>query len=154
MNTQIKNNVFLQKSQKKYNPDVNQKKFNLEKTRKENVFKKNTIVYNSITNQIPENIKSYQDLQLEKDSAIININQLITKKNEERIALEEEFKQNNPKQKIIMSDNTTDTKISTFTEMKKIQTEYAIHHNKKVETNKNKYEGIMKNLKDLGIINN
>lgn len=154
MNNKIKNNVFLVKSQEKYNPDVNQKKCTLEKTRKENVFKKNTVVYNSITNQVPENIRSHRDLELEKDTAIININQLISKKNEERIALEEEFKQKIPKQKIIMSDNNTTDKPSTFTEMKKIQIEYAIDHNKKVETNKNKYDDIMKNLKDLGIINN
>lgn len=154
MNTQISNNVFLQKSKDKYNPDVNQKKCNLEKTRKENVFKKNTIVYNPITNQVPENIKSYKDLELEKDVAIDNINQVIAKKTEERIALEEEFKQKNPKQKIIMTDNTTTDKPLTFTEMKNIQTEYSIHHKKKIETNKNKYDDIMKNLKDLGIINN
>ena len=154
MNSQISNNVFLQKSKDKYNPDVNQKKCTIEKTRKENVFKKNTIVYNSITNQVPENIKSHRDLELEKDSIINNIEQLIDKKKEERIALEQEFKLKNPKQKIIMSDNTTVDKPSTFTEMKKIQNEYASHHNKKVETNKNKYDDIMKNLKDLGILNN
>ena len=60
MSNPISNNVFLQKSKEKYNPDVNQKKSTLEKTRKENVFKKNTVVYNSITNQIPENIKSHK----------------------------------------------------------------------------------------------
>ena len=154
MNTQIKNNVFLQKSKEKYNPDVNQKECTLKKTRKENVFKKNTVVYNSITHQVPENIKSSRDLELDKDSAITNINQLITQKNDERKALEEEFKQKNPKQKIIMTDNTTTEKPTTFTEMKKIQADYTTQHNKKVEINKNKYGDIMKNLKDLGIINN
>ena len=154
MNTQIKNNVFLQKSKEKYNPDVNQKECTIKKTRKENVFKKNTVVYNSITNQVPENIKSSRDLELDKDIAITNINQLIEKKNNERKALEEEFKQKNPKQKMIMTDNTTTEKISTFTEMKKIQADYSTQHNKKVEINKNKYGDIMKNLKDLGIINN
>lgn len=154
MNNQVKNNVFLQKSKEKYNPDIQQKKNNLEKIRKENIFKKNNVIYNSITNQIPENIKSYKDLELEKDNIITNINQLIIQKNEERTALEEEFKQKNPKQKIIMSDNKNNEKIATFDEMKKIQSEYIIHHNKKIETNKNKYNNIMNNLKDLGIINN
>jgi hypothetical protein len=154
MNSQISNNVFLQKSKDKYNPDINQKKCNLEKSRLENIFKKNTIIYNSITNQVPENIKSYKDLELEKDTSINNINQLIAKKTEERSILEEEFKQKNPKQKIIMTDNTANDKPSTFAEMKKIQVEYAIQHNKKIETNKSKYDNIMKNLKDLGIINN
>ena len=154
MNNQIRNNVFLVKSQEKYNPDIKNKKSALEKTRKENIFKKNTIVYNSITNQVPENIRSHKDLELEKDNAITNINQLIKKKNEERYALEEQFKQKTPKQKIIMTDNNITEKSSTYTEMKKIQTEYAIQHTKKVETNKNKYDDIMKNLKDLGIINN
>ena len=154
MSNPISNNVFLQKSKEKYNPDVNQKKSTLEKTRKENVFKKNTVVYNSITNQIPENIKSHKDLELEKDAAINNMDKLIKKKEEERIALEKEFKLKNPKQKIITSNNLTSDQPSTFTEMKKIQNDYAIDHNKKIETNKNKYGDIMKNLKDLGIINN
>ena len=155
MNNKIANNIFLKKSKEKYNPDVNQKKCNLEKTRKENVFVKNNIVYNSITNQIPENIRSYKDLELEKDVIINDIEQLIIKKNDERNALEQEFKQKNPKQKMIISeDNSVNDNPSTFTEMKKIQCEYAVHHNKKIETNKNKYDDIMKNLKDLGIINN
>jgi len=64
------------------------------------------------------------------------------------------FKLKNPKQKIITNNNSTTEQPSTFTEMKKIQNDYAIHHNKKIETNKNKYGDIMKNLKDLGIINN
>jgi hypothetical protein len=154
MNTQISNNVFLQKSKDKFNPDVDKKKGVLEKSRKENIFKKNTVVYNSITNQVPENIRSHRDLELEKDCTINNIDQLISKKQQERIALEEEFKLKNPKQKIIMSDKSTTDQPSTYNEMKKIQTEYEVHHNKKIETNKNKYDHIMKNLKDLGIINN
>ena len=40
MSNQVKNNVFLQKSKEKYNPDIQQKKNNLEKIRKENIFKK------------------------------------------------------------------------------------------------------------------
>lgn len=154
MSNPISNNVFLQKSKEKYNPDVSQKKSTLEKTRKENVFKKNTVVYNSITNQIPENIKSHKDLELEKDEAINNMDKLLKKKEEERLALEKEFKSKTPKQKIITSNNSTNDQPSTFTEMKKIQNDYAVHHNKKIETNKNKYGDIMKNLKDLGIINN
>lgn len=154
MNTQISNNVFLQKSKEKYNPDINQKKSTLEKSRKENVFKKNTVIYNSITNQVPENIRSYKDLELQKDNAIINIDQLIAKKEQERITLENDFKLKHPKQKIIMTDNATADQPSTFTEIKQIHTEYAIYHNKKIETNKTKYDDIMKNLQDLGIINN
>jgi hypothetical protein len=154
MNNQISNNIFLQKSKEKYNPDIIQKKNNLDKIRKENIFKKNTIVYNSITNQVPENIMSYKDLELEKDVTINNINQLIAKKTKERNELEEEFKQKTPKQKIVMHDNTVNNNSSTFNEMKKIQSEYIIDHTKKIETNKNKYDHIMKNLKDLGIINN
>ena len=62
MNPHITNNVFLQKSKDKYNPDVTQKKSVLDKTRKENIFKKNTVVYNSITNQVPENVRSHKNL--------------------------------------------------------------------------------------------
>jgi hypothetical protein len=45
-----------------------------------------------------------------------------------------------------MTDNATTDKPSTFSEMKKIQSEYAIHHNKKIETNKNKYDDVFLNF--------
>ena len=153
MNTQISNNVFLQKSKDKYNPDINQKISTLTKARKENIFKKNTIVYNSITNQIPENIISHKDLELQKDSKINNIDKLILKKEEERKLLDQETKLKKSKQKIVMHDNMNN-EVSSFTEMKKIQSEYVNNRNKQIETNKNKYDDIINNLKDLGIINN
>ena len=137
MNSQILNNIFLQKSKEKYNPDVNQKKCNLEKVRNENIFKKNNVIYNSITNQIPENIKSNKDLELKKDGVISNLDQLILKKEEERKKLDQEFKSNNPKQKIITNNNISTEEPSTFIEMKNIQTEYITNHNKKIEVNKN-----------------
>jgi len=153
MNTQISNNVFLQKSKDKYNPDINQKISTLTKARKENIFKKNTIVYNSITNQIPENIISHKDLELQKDLKINNIDKLILKKEEERKLLDQETKLKKSKQKMVMHDNMNN-EISSFTEMKKIQSEYINNRNKHIETNKNKYDNIINNLKDLGIINN
>jgi hypothetical protein len=154
MNTQISNNVFLQKSKDKYNPDINQKISTLTKARKENIFKKNTIVYNSITNQIPENIISHKDLELQKDSKLNNIDKLILKKEEERKLLDQECKLKNFKKKIIMNDNTNNEVSSSFTEMKQIQSDYVNNRNKQIEQNKNKYDNIINNLKDLGIINN
>ena len=154
MNTQISNNVFLQKSKDKYNPDINQKISTLTKARKENIFKKNTIVYNSITNQIPENIISHKDLELQKDSKLNNIDKLILKKEEERKLLDQECKLKNFKKKIIMNDNTNNEVSSSFTEMKQIQSDYDNNRNKQIEQNKNKYDNIINNLKDLGIINN
>ena len=52
-----------------------------------------------------------------------------------------------------MHDNMNN-EVSSFTEMKKIQSEYVNNRNKQIETNKNKYDDIINNLKDLGIINN
>ena len=151
MKSHISNNIFLQKN--KYNPDIDKKKDNALKERKENIFKKNTIVYNSITNQIPENINSNKDLELKKDEIIFNIEEVIENKKKERLELEKEFSQKNPKQKMLLSENINEVPIS-FNEMKQIQVDHVNIHNLKVESNKNKYENIMKNLKDLGIINN
>lgn len=151
MKSHISNNIFLQKN--KYNPDIDKKKDNALKERKENIFKKNTIIYNSITNQIPENINSNKDLELKKDEIIVNIEEVIENKKKERLELEKEFAQKNPKQKMLLSENINEVPIS-FNEMKQIQVDHVNVHNLKVESNKNKYENIMKNLKDLGIINN
>lgn len=58
------------------------------------------------------------------------------------------------KQKIVMEDVVEQKKIHDFNEMKEEQTEYLNTHKKAVEENKTRYDGILNNLKNLGILNN
>lgn len=161
MNNIYQKNVFFQKSKEKYNPDVLKKKELEDKNRNSTIFKKSNITYNSITNQNPENIKSQHDLELKKDTCKLNLEQIILQKKKER---DEQDLINKPiKQKVLNNsiignttnniDNNTNN-IQNFNELKNEQTDYIIQQQKLIETNKNKYENIMKNLKELGILNN
>jgi hypothetical protein len=168
MNNIYQKNVFFQKSKEKYNPDVLKKKELEDKNRNSTIFKKSNITYNSITNQNPENIKSQHDLELKKDTCKLNLEQIILQKKKER---DEQDLVNKPiKQKVLANgiiDNSTNNidngtnnidngtnNIQNFNELKNEQTDYIIQQQKIIETNKNKYENIMKNLKELGILNN
>ena len=152
MNKQLyQKNLFLQKSKDKFNPDVLKKKDDFEKNRKNNIFKKSSITYNSITNQTPNNIKDQKDLELSKDTAIENIEDIILKKKKERE--EQDIILKPVKQKLVLNDTIEDDKNQNFCELKNEQTKYLDNQKKIIETNKNKYEDIMNNLKNLGILN-
>ncbi len=144
-------NVFLQKTKDKFNPDVLKKKDDIDKNRKVNVFRKSNTTYNSITNHTPENIKSQKDLELQKDSVIQNIDSIIMQKKKERE--EQEIQLKPAKHKLVMEDTISEKKIQDFNEMKDEQNEYLNTHKKVVETNKNRYDDILNNLKNLGILN-
>jgi hypothetical protein len=144
-------NLFLQKSKDKFNPDVITKKDDFDKNRKINIFKKSTVTYNSITNQIPNNIKNQKDLELGKDSAIIDLENIIMQKKKERE--DQDILLKPQKQKLVLNDNINDNKNQNFNELKTEQTQYLNTQKKIIETNKNKYDDIMNNLKDLGILN-
>ena len=145
------NNIFLQKSKDKFNPDVILKKNSIEKDRKNNIFKKNDIVYNSITNITPNNIKTTKDLELQKDIPICNFDTLLAEKTKERN--EQENINKTTKQKIIIN-NTVNEKTQTYNELKSELLDFTNLQKNEIKTNKNKYENIIDNLKNLGIINN
>lgn len=148
----IQKNVFVQKSQDKFNPDVIKKVESEDKNRQVSVFKKTNQVYNSITNKNPENIKSQKDLELEKDNPLNNIEQIILQKKKEREEQDEKLKP--VKQKVLINENIeSQDVIQNFTELKNENSEFFNQQKKIIETNKNKYEDIMKNLKKLGIVN-
>ena len=144
-------NLFLQKSKDKFNPDVITKKDEFDKNRKVNIFKKSTVTYNSITNQIPNNIKNQKDLELCKDSAISDLENIIMQKKKERD--DQDILLKPPKQKLVLNDDINDNKNQDFNELKTEQTQYLNTQKKIIETNKNKYDDIMNNLKNLGILN-
>jgi hypothetical protein len=144
-------NVFLQKSKDKFNPDVLKKKDDVDKNRKINVFKKSSTTYNSITNHTPENIKSQKDLELQKDSVIQNLESIIMQKKKERE--DQDILLKPQKQKLVLNDIINDNINQDFNELKTEQTQYLNTQKRIIETNKNKYDDIMNNLKNLGILN-
>ena len=145
------NNIFLQKSKDKFNPDVISKKDLIEKDRRNNIFKKNDVIYNSITNITPNNIKTSKDLELQKDTPIGNLDTLLAEKTKERNELETINKTS--KHKIIVN-NSVNEKAQTYNELKSELLDYTCLQKNEIKNNKNKYENIIDNLKNLGIINN
>jgi hypothetical protein len=154
MNKQLyQNNLFLQKTKEKFNPDVLKKKNEFDKNRKINIFKKSGVTYNSITNNTPNTIKTQKDLELPKDDVISDLECVILKKKKERDDQETLLKQHKqPKQKLIVPDKIDDEP-TEFIELKSEQNKYLDSHKKTIETNKNRYDDIMNDLKNLGIIN-
>jgi hypothetical protein len=147
----IQKNVFIQKSKDKFNPDVVKKVELEDKNRKVSVFKKSNQTYNSITNQTPDNIKTQKDLELEKDNPLNNMEQIILLKKKEREEQDEKLKP--VKQKVLVNSSVETTEvIQNFGELKNENTHYFNQQKKIIETNKSKYEDIMKNLKNLGIV--
>jgi phosphoribosyl-dephospho-CoA transferase len=144
-------NIFFQLSKQKHNPDVLLKKDDFEKKRQENIFKKNSIVYNSITNKIPTDVKNQKDLELQKDLPINNLESIIAEKFRERSEQDNQLKQT--KQKVILNDEVAEKTLNCV-DLKNIQKYHAESRKKEIENNKNKYENIMLDLKDLGIIKN
>jgi hypothetical protein len=145
-------NVFIQKSNKKFNPDVLKKVEFEDKNRTQSVYKKSNQTYNSITNQNPENIKTQKDLELEKDNPLDNIEQIILQKKKEREEQDDKLKP--VKQKVLLNEsNESSVMIQNFNELKNENTEFFNQQQKIIDINKNKYESIMKNLKHLGIVN-
>jgi hypothetical protein len=147
----LQNNIFYQQSKNKSNPDVLVKKTTTEKSRAENIFKKNSVVYNSITNQTLTDIKTQKDLELNKDKPINNIEKILADKAKER--QDQEILCKPIKQKIVMENKSIES-TQVFTDLKKDLNDYANKQNIEIQTNKNKYVNIMNNLKNLGIIKN
>jgi predicted glycosyltransferase len=146
-NELLQKNIFYQKSKEKYNPDIIIKKSNIESERTKNIFKKNNITYNSITNQTPDVINTSKDLELKKDTAIMNIDQIVILKQQERIEQQTLIKPN--KQKIIMVEEQKQSN----NELKNVHQDFIRKQTNENIINKNKYEDIVKDLKDLGIFN-
>ena len=152
MNNLLEKNIFYQKSKDKSNPDVLIKKSTIEKNRTEAVFKKSDLVYNSITNTVPENIRSPKDLELKRDLPLSNLELLIQQKTNERN--DEDNNNKLIKQKVIINDDIKTNDSLIHKELKNEQTEFSKIQIDKIQNNKDRYNDIMSNLKNLGIINN
>jgi hypothetical protein len=145
-NDLLQKNIFYQNSKDKYNPDIIIKKNNVENERVKNIFKKNNITYNSITNHTPNIINTSKDLELQKDTPLMNIDKAIALKQQERM---EQYLNKPNKQKILIVEEQKEL----CTELKIGHQDFAKKQTHEILINKNKYEDIVKDLKDLGIFN-
>jgi hypothetical protein len=154
MSNLINNNIFVKKSTTKYNPDILNKSNYLERDRQTNIFKENKEVLNSITNQTPDFVRSYKDLELKKDLPINNIKNIILEKNNERLEQERvqdeinRIKKINIK-KISFDDLESKEKSIIHTNLKNEQNNF-----RKKNDNSDKYNNIVNSLNNLGILNN
>jgi hypothetical protein len=142
----MENNIFIKNNKDKYNPDVliQLSKKNSERSR--DAFKTSNIVYNPITNNIPSNISSIRDLQLKQDEPVDNVNKLLMKLKDER-----SHNYFIPKQKVLY-DNESDKPIQDFNDMKVSSEKYLKDIQSQYNMDKNKYNNILLNLKNLGIL--
>ena len=147
----MENNIFFQNKKDKFNPDVitNLCKKTLE--RKKIDFQESKNIYNSITNEVPDKIKSSKDLKLNTDESIdINsMKKMIKQKEDERN--KQDYYLKPQKIKCLPENLIIDKHIENFEELKK---KSEIHIKKTVlehTLQKSKYDNIILNLTDLGI---
>lgn len=146
-NNLLQNNVFFKQNKDKFNPDVIEKQKNLQNDFSVNIFKNNTkLVYNSIIDKIPDEVKSSKDLEIPKDEPIKDYQHLINTKFKERNEQDTQLKP--IKQKIIVDQSIE--KDDSYNNMKEDNKTF-INNQNKVITN-TKLDNILENLKDLGIL--
>ena len=156
----MENNIFFKQNKDKYNPDIENKLKNKDVERINTSFNMSTIIYNPITNIVPNKISDSNDLVLEKDSCLtkVDIMKLIAKKEEERVNQDANFKPVKTKviNENIPSKNTNikvpqlnNNYISTYNELKNGPTKGVLNRQPdKINDNQNK---IIQGLKELGI---
>jgi hypothetical protein len=143
----LQNNVFFKQNKDKFNPDVIEKKKNLENDFSISIFKNNTkLVYNGIIDTVPNEVKSSKDLEIPKDDPITDYQQLINSKCKERSEQDTMLKP--IKQKIIADQSVEKNDI--YSNMKEENKSF-INNQNKIITN-TKLNNILENLKDLGIL--
>ena len=147
----MENNIFFQNKKDKFNPDViiNLNKKTLE--RKKIDFQESKNIYNSITNNVPDKIKSSKDLKLNMDESIDSnsMKKMIKYKEDERN--KQDYYLKPQKIKCLPENLIIDKHIENFEELKKNSEVYikktVLEHTRQ----KSKYDNIILNLKDLGI---
>ena len=147
----MENNIFFKNKKEKFNPDVinNLSKKTLE--RKKIEFLESKIIYNGITNDIPNKIKNSKDLKLEIDESIDTntMKKIIKQKEDERSKQDYDLK---PQKLKCLPDNLIiDKHIENFDELKKNSESYIKKTVQEQSVQKSKYDNIISNLKDLGI---
>jgi hypothetical protein len=168
----MENNIFVKMKRDKFNPDVENKLKGKEVERDKTRFDLTNSIYNPITGVVPAQIRSNNDLILEKDCAYTNtdIKKLIMEKENERVNQDVQYKpvktkviNNNPQNSNININQISSSQdnfqqqsrtnyIETYEELKRGSANIKIEQAKSVNQNKEKYNNILDGLKDLGII--
>lgn len=147
----MNNNIFFQNKKDKFNPDVinNLSKKTLE--RKKINYLESKVIYNGITNKVPDNIKNSKDLELNIDESIDNnsMKKLIKQKEDERN--KQDYNLKPQKLKCLPENLIVDKYIENFDELKKHSEAYNKKSVNEIICQKSKYDNIILNLKDLGI---
>lgn len=136
----MNNNKFI-RDKKKFNPDVLLKMQTKENERSNMKVEMKNNIYNPITNIIPEKITKQSDLMLNFDNNKVDIRKQLLAKELERNNQDTQYK---PVQTKMINENLTNTNINNFIELKQ--------SNKNTNTNNKKYNSVLDNLKDLGIL--
>jgi hypothetical protein len=136
----MNNNKFI-RDKTKFNPDVLTKLSQKDSERKTMKVDMQQTIYNPITNIIPPKITNQRDLMINVNSDSIDIKKRLHELSNERSMQDVQYK---PVQTKLIQDEISNVSINTFNDLKSNTTK---------ETNKNKYNSVLDNLKDLGIIN-
>jgi hypothetical protein len=149
----MENNIFFKNKNDKYNPDINNKFSQKETERINNNYNLSNVIYNPITGIIPNIIKTPDDLKINNEINIYDINKLISDKELERKQQEQLFKNNeksilNNQQTKVINNYNQNNYNDNFNELK----EKSLINNNNNNENK-KFNNILIELKDLGILN-
>jgi hypothetical protein len=149
----MENNIFLKDKKDKFNPDVIKNVSKKTNERKKTEFEASKTIYNPVTNQVPNNVKTAKDLKLEKDNSLNTheLKKIMRDKENERRKQEADLKP--IKLKAIPEDLIIDKHIENFEELKKNSENHAKKVIQEHDLQKNKYDNIITSLKNLGIIN-
>ena len=168
----MENNIFIKLKKEKFNPDIELKLKDKETERVTTKINMTNSIYNPITGVIPSQVKTVNDLILQKENSItpVDIKKLILEKENERLNQDTLFKpiktkvinntplvsttqisntiQSNTKQSSQPQNNRTNY-IETFENLKNVSSKPSDKTN---NVSKNNYNNILDGLKDLGII--
>ena len=147
----MENNIFFKNKKDKFNPDVINNLSKKTSERKKTEFIESKIIYNGITNDVPNKIKNSNDLKLDIDESIDTntMKKIIKQKEDERSKQDYDLK---PQKLKCLPDNLIiDKHIENFDELKKNSESYSKKTVQEQSVQKSKYDNIISNLKDLGI---
>ena len=147
----MENNIFFKNKKDKFNPDVINNLSKKTTERKKTEFIESKIIYNGITNDIPNKIKNSNDLKLDIDESIDTntMKKIIKQKEDERSKQDYDLKP--IKLKCLPENLIIDKHIENFDELKKNSESYIKKTVQEQSVQKSKYDNIISNLKDLGI---
>jgi hypothetical protein len=146
----MENNIFFKNKKDKFNPDVISHLSKKNSERKKTEFKESTVVYNGITNNVPNKVTNAKDLKLKIDQPIESTKRLLSDKLSERNIQESELKPQ--RLKTLPKDLIVEKRIDNFEELKK-SSEITIKKENEIKNQqKTKKTEIMNHLKKLRII--